>query len=211
MTAINLRHCLKFMSLCFCAALTAGCLTTGSVEMVDTRNDRGEAVVGLDYRDFERAASDAVQSMLASGAVHRQGGGRYVLMVSRVTNDTMQRIDVDQLLRKIRIELLNSGRVVVTSAVSGSGPEDRASYQVREELRGNPEFDQRGVQRTGTLQAPDLSLSGKIIQQNLRMSGDRQQIEYYFVLALTDLASGLVIWENELPIVKRASNRTVAW
>jgi uncharacterized protein (TIGR02722 family) len=191
-------------------ALLTGCATTG-VEMVDVRNDRGEAVVGLDYRDFENAASDAVQDMLARGVVNHPGGGRYVMMISRITNDTMQRIDTDQLVRKIRIELLNSGRVVVTTAVAAGGPEDRATFQVREELRGNVEFDQRGVQQTGTIQAPDLSLSGKIMQRNLAMSGNRQQIEYYFQLVLTDLASGLAIWENEYPIIKRASSRTVSW
>jgi uncharacterized protein (TIGR02722 family) len=190
--------------------LLHGCATTG-VEMVDVRNDRGEAVVGLDYRDFENAASDAVQDMLSRGAVQHPGGGRYVMMISRITNDTMQRIDTDQLVRKIRIELLNSGRVVVTTAVAAGGPEDRATFQVREELRGNVEFDQRGVQQTGTLQAPDISLSGKILQRNLAMSGNRQQIEYYFQLVLTDLASGLAIWENEYPVIKRASGRTVSW
>lgn len=193
------------------SAFLAGCVSTGGVEMVDTRSDRGEAVVGLDYRDFEGAASAAVQGILSGRALDNPRGGRYVVMISRVTNDTMQRIDTDQLIRKIRIEMLNSGKAVVTTAVGGSGPDDSASYQVRDELRNNREFDQRGVQREGTLQAPDLSLSGKILQRNLSMSGGRQQIEYYFMLTLTDLASGLAIWENEYPIVKRASNRSVAW
>lgn len=193
------------------SAFLAGCVSNGGVEMVDIRSDRGEAVVGLDYRDFEGAASAAVQGMLSGRALDNPRGGRYVVMISRVTNDTMQRIDTDQLIRKIRIEMLNSGKAVVTTAVGGSGPDDSASYQVRDELRNNREFDQRGVQRTATLQAPDLSLSGKILQRNLRMSGGRQQIEYYFMLTLTDLASGLAIWENEYPIVKRASDRSVAW
>lgn len=193
------------------SAFLAGCVSTGGVEMVDTRSDRGEAVVGLDYRDFEGAASAAVQGMLSGRALDNPRGGRYVVMISRVTNDTMQRIDTDQLIRKIRIEMLNSGKAVVTTAVGGSGPDDSASYQVRDELRNNREFDQRGVQREGTLQAPDLSLSGKILQRNLSMSGGRQQIEYYFMLTLTDLGSGLAIWENEYPIIKRADNRSVAW
>lgn len=132
------------------SAFLAGCVSTGGVEMVDTRSDRGEAVVGLDYRDFEGAASAAVQGMLSGRALDNPRGGRYVVMISRVTNDTMQRIDTDQLIRKIRIEMLNSGKAVVTTAVGGSGPDDSASYQVRDELRNNREFDQRGVQREGT-------------------------------------------------------------
>lgn len=190
------------------ALLSGGC---SHVDMVDTSDDRGDAVAGLDYRDFERAASDAVQSLMTSGAVNHPGGGRYVLMVSKMTNDTMQRIDTDQLVKKMRIDLLNSGKVVVTTAVGANGAEDDASFAVREGLRGNTEFDQSRVQRKGTLQAPDLSLSGKILQRNIKMGWHKQQIEYYFQLTLTDLSTGLATWENELPIIKRASNASVSW
>lgn len=183
----------------------------GKTEKVDPRSDRASTTVGLDYRDFEDAASDAVQSMIASGSVNNPAGGRYVLMVSRILNDTMQRIDTDQLIKKIRIELLNSGKVVVTTAVSGSGAEDSASFDVRQDLRGNEEFDQSRVQRKGTMVAPDLSLSGKILQRNLSLDRRKQQIEYYFQLTLTDLDTGLAIWENEYPIIKRTSNRRAGW
>lgn len=201
---------IALMTLCGALILTAGC-ASNSVEMVDTRNDTGAAVAGIDYRDFENAASKAVQSLLASGAVTNPKGGRYVLMISRMTNDTMQRIDTDQLVKKIRVDLLNSGRVVVTTAVGANGPEDAASMQTREALRGNAEFDQSRVQRKGTLQAPDLSLSGKIIQRNVPMSKDRVQIEYYFQLSMTDLSSGLAVWEQETPIIKRARGDTATW
>ena len=201
----------KLVLIAMVAALSAGCASRG-VEMVDTRNDRGEAVAGIDYRDFEKAASDAVQSLIASGAVTNPKGGRYVMMVSRISNDTMQRIDTDQLVKKIRIDLLNSGKVVVTTAVAAGGAEDQANFDVRGDgVRGNDEFNQARVQKKGTLQAPDLSLSGKIIQRNLRMSGGKQQIEYYFQLTMTELASGLAVWENELPIIKRASNASASW
>lgn len=177
---------------------------------VDPRDDRGRATMTLDYRDFEMAAGEAVDSMLLSGAVDNPHGGRYILAVSRVTNDTMQRLDTDQLTRKIRVELLNSGRVVTTTAVGIDGPEDEMSMRVRE-LRDSAEFDQSGVQRQGTLQAPDLSLSGKIMQRNHRVDRRTQQIDYYFQLALTDLETGLAIWETEVPIIKRGSNRSVGW
>ena len=65
-------------------------------------------------------------------------------------------------------------------------------------------------QRRGTLQAPDLSLSGKILQRNLTV-GKEQQVEYYVQLSLTDLASGLAFWEGETPIIKRGSNKSVSW
>lgn len=185
-----------------------GCATTTSY--VDPNDDRGPVTMTLDYRDFETAAGEAVDSLLRSGAADNPNGGRYVMVISRVVNDTMQRIDTDQLTRKIRVELLNSGRVVTTTAVGIDGPEDEMSMRVRE-LRESAEFDQSGVQRQGTLQAPDLSLSGKIMQRNHSIDRRRQQIDYYFQLALTDLSTGLAIWEEEVPIIKRGSNRSVGW
>lgn len=185
-----------------------GCATTTSY--VDPNDDRGPVTMTLDYRDFETAAGEAVDSLLRSGAADNPHGGRYVMVVSRVVNDTMQRIDTDQLTRKIRVELLNSGRVVTTTAVGIDGPEDEMSMRVRE-LRDSAEFDQSGVQREGTLQAPDLSLSGQIMQRNHSIDRRTQQIDYYFQLALTDLSSGLAIWEEEVPIIKRGSNRSVSW
>lgn len=189
---------------------TAGCATTGSgFRTVDTNSDTAGTTAGLEYRDFEKAASEAVQSMLSTGAVNHPQGGRYVMAISRVINDTMQRIDTDQLIKKIRIELLQSGKVVVTTAVGLNGPEDQMNYAARE-LRGNDEFDQSRVAKKRSLQAPDLSLSGKIMQRNHSM-GRETQIEYFFQLTLTELNSGLAIWEGETPIIKRGSSRTVTW
>jgi len=122
----------------------------------------------------------------------------------------MQRIDTDQLLKKIRVELLNSGTVAVTTAVGLNGAEDEMNYAARE-LRGDREFDQRGVQQEGKLQAPDLSLSGKIIQRNSSISKREKRVDYYFMLSLTDLESGLAIWEDEKPISKIGSSKTADW
>jgi len=59
--------------------------------------------------------------------------------------------------------------------------------------------------------APDLSLSGKIIQQNVKVSSSTQQVEYYFQLSLTDINTGLALWEGETIIGKRGSNKSVSW
>ncbi len=177
---------------------------------VDTVNDQGNAVMALDYRDFDQAASKMVQSMLASGALKKQDGSRYVMATSRIENDTMQRIDVDQLMVKIRQELLNSGQVIMTAAVGASGSTDSLVQDTRT-LRRSDEFDANTVAGKGTLIAPDLSISGKILQRNIGYSRGIQQVEYPFQLKVTNLKTGLVIWENEEQIVKRGSSRSVAW
>jgi len=178
---------------------------------IDIENDKGEAVMGLDYRDFQGAAQDMIESLLASGAVDKKDGERYVLVISRIINDTMQHIDTDQLIKKIRVGLLQSGKVVVTTAVGVSGAEDPMSMQTREELRGNVEFDQKTVAGKGEMIAPDLSLSGKILQRNIRVDSKTQRVEYYFQMSLTDIKTGLAFWEDERIVAKRGSNKSVAW
>ena len=193
------------------ALLLAGCAT--KTVNIDVINDDGKAVMALDYRDFDQAASEMIQSMIGSGALKKPGGGRYVMTTGRVTNDTMQRIDTDQLMAKIEEELMNSGMVVMTSAVGGKGAPDEMIYEMRDirDSATGDEFKQETLAGRRTLIAPELSISGKIIQRNIRYDNNRQQVEYYFQLRITDLTTGLRFWQKESIIGKRGSNRSVAW
>jgi len=187
--------------------LIAGCVS--STRYVDVNNDPSIVTSSIDENDFKKAAAESVTSMLNSGALNKNGGGRYVLAISTITNDTMQRIDVDMLIKKIRIDLLQSGKVVVTTAVRAGGPEDSMSMQTRD-LRKSEEFNQDTVAAKGQMIAPDLSLSGKIIQRNTTGKGG-QRIDYYFQLTLTDINSGLAFWEGETVVAKMTSNNSAAW
>ncbi|GAA0233461.1 penicillin-binding protein activator LpoB [Castellaniella daejeonensis] len=204
---MNTRALLSVSALCLALA---GCATP--THYVDMKNDT-VAVMGLDYKDFENAATELVNQMLASPLmVHPKSnqGARYVLTVSNVINDTAQRIDTDQLTKKIRISLLNSGRFIVTTAVGLNGPEDAMTAKSRQ-LKSSKMINQRTVKKDGRVIAPDFSLSGKIIQRNNRVSSRTQQVDYYFQLTMTNLDDGLAYWEGEYPIVKRGDNRTVSW
>ena len=186
------------------------CACSTPTRYVHPVEDANLISVGIDAADFEKAAAEAVSSMLRSGALNKRNGGRYVLAISKVTNDTMQHIDTDLLIKKIRIDLLNSGKVVVTTAVGLNGPEDPLSMMSRE-LRDDEEFNQQTTMPKGQMIAPDLSLSGKIIQRNAAVSDDEQRVDYYFQLTLTDIHTGLALWEGETTIGKIASNKSVAW
>lgn len=206
---MNRRIC----STCFWVALLVVVLTGCSgpkTTKIDLDNDQAGDVMGLDYRDFQDAAREAVHDILRSGSLDHPRGERYVLAISRITNDTMQHFDTDQLIKKVRVELLRSGRVYVTTAVGAGGPEDAMNFQARE-LRKDDEFDRGSVADKGELQAPDLSLSGKIIQRNIRLDKKEQQAEYYFQLTITKIKSGLAIWEGETLIGKRGSTKAVSW
>ncbi len=205
-----MKTAILFQIVVLIGLLTAGCAET---TYIDTMHDTGKPVMALDYRDFDQAASEMVQSMLGSGALKKQDGSRYVMATGRIVNDTMQRIDTDQLMAKIEQELLNSGQVVMTSAVGGKGAPDQMIYQTRD-IRDSDvgdEFNKDTVAAKGQLIAPELSVSGKIFQRNIRYDNDRQQVEYYFQLQVTNLTNGLRFWQNETLIGKRGSNKSVAW
>jgi len=185
----------------------------GPTENIDTINDQGKAVMGLDYRDFDRAASTMVQSLIGSGALKKEGG-KYVVATGRIVNDTMQRIDTDQLMAKVEKELMDSGLVVMTSSVTGgTSSRDSMLYDVRDirDSKQGEEFKQDTLQAKGQLIAPELSISGKILQRNVRYENNRQQVEYYFQLQLTNLTNGLRSWQNETIIGKRGSDKLVPW
>jgi hypothetical protein len=193
------------------ALVFAGC--TPATKTIDVTNDEGKAVMELDYRDFDKAAVEMVQSMIASGVFKKPDGSRYVVTTATVLNDTMQRIDTEQLTFKIEQELMNSGMVTMTSAVGGKGAPDQMVHQMRE-LRDSEkadEFKQGTMPGKGQILAPELSISGKILQRNVRYDNNLQQVEYYFQLRVTELASGTTYWQKESLIGKRGSKKVVPW
>src|SRR3990172_8157266 len=115
------------------ASLVAGGCGGSKPTNIDIVNDDGKSVMALDYRDFDKAASEMVQSMLSSGALKKNDGGRYIVATGRIVNDTMQRIDTDQLMAKVEEELMNSGQVVMTSAVGSKI--DQTTYDIRKDIK----------------------------------------------------------------------------
>jgi len=195
----------------FLVLVFAGC--TAATKNIDVVNDEGKAVMELDYRDFDKAAVEMVQSMIASGVFKKADGSRYVVTTAKVLNDTMQRIDTDQLTFKIEQELMNSGMVTMTSAVGGKGAPDQMVHQLRE-LRDSEkadEFKQGTLPGKGQIIAPELSISGKIFQRNVRYDNNLQQVEYYFQLRVSEIASGASYWQKETLIGKRGSKKVVPW
>ena len=215
-TAVGKRF-LLLTSICVLAA--AGPLGCGGVTKVVSLTDPdyssrpatgGETTFGLDYRDFEYSAKQAVDSFLNSPLSRKPGSNApWVMAISRIVNDTTLNIDTDQLVKKIRIALLNSGRVITTTAVAAGGPEDSMSAEVRE-LEDSDLFNQDTVAKRGTMVAPDLSLSGKIIQRTNKV-GRKQQVDYYFQLTTTNVETGLAYWEFEQVIAKLGSNSNFTW
>lgn len=196
----------------FICTLFVGC--ESKTVNIDVINDDGKAVMGLDYRDFDQAASNMIQSLLGSGSLRKAGGGKYVMVTSSIVNDTMQRIDTSQLMAKIEQDLMNSSQVVITSALGGSaGDKDEMIYEMRDirDSELGEEFEDENIPTKKQLIAPELSISGKIIQRDVKYGKNQKQVEYYFQLKVTNLNNGLRFWQNEAIIGKRGSSKSVSW
>ncbi len=164
--------------------------------------------LALEYKDFKAAADELVKELLESGILDHPQGGRYVIAVATIKNDTTQNIDVDQLLSDIKSTLLKSGKVVISGAVSTTD-KDEMLYEIRK-LRGNKEFNQKTLPGQGQLIAPDFLLSGKIIQRTYYL-GNKKKVEYYFILKLIDTRTGLVVWEGKKVIGKLGGKNVSTW
>ena len=201
-----MKKCLMGLAL---AALVAGCTTPTT--RVDLLNDRGPRVAGLDYRDVQLAANATLQSLYRSGRLDRGDGQMYVMAVSKVKNDTMQRFDTDILTSYITQELMNNNKVMVTSAMAATADNRDELIHGARTARGNAEFNQATVAQAGQLVAPSHTVYGKVIQREIPMDNGDKQVEYYFQMRIVEVATGLQWWQGQVPIVKRADGATPTW
>jgi len=196
----------KIITITICLALCA-CAETQVIDLNDEREVAAmQNVMELEYRDWTNTAENMTKSMIKSGVLNKTP--KPVIAIANIKNDTAQRFDTDILIKKIRTTLVNSGTAQIATNYSG---EDSTSNNVRANLRNNSEYDQKTIADRGTLIAPNMSLSGKMLQRNLKLesgwfSSVDTRTEYYLQLTLTDLKTGLSVWEDEQPIIKQGDH-----
>ena len=182
-----------------CAALLCGC---GSPARRIDPTTQGVTTIGdVNTRDWNDVSARAVNSLIASGALVRPDGRKAIVMINQVKNRSGARARTQILTNKMRQALLASGKALTTTAVGGNGPEDNATRQIRE-LENDDLFNQATVQKRGTVIAPDMSLSGEIINQATKV-GRTSENTFYFHVVLTDLQTGLAVWEDNFDISKQ--------
>src|SRR5271156_1698488 len=147
MPMINVRK-LALAAATACAAMVVtGC--GSDAHYVDTNSNQTVVTVnGIDPQDWNRASADMVQSLLNSGVLSRAARTPAVMAISRIKNETAENVDVDLLVKNIRVALNQSGKVVTSTTIGLGGqaedPLAKGSVQ-QQEFYGNTEH-----------QAPDL-------------------------------------------------------
>ncbi|MCE3037347.1 penicillin-binding protein activator LpoB [Helicobacter sp. faydin-H20] len=129
-------------------------------------------------------------------------GKKYVINLSDITSISDQDIDIEffgrSLVREIR---KNSDVIFINSIARSGGKRDDMLYQVRD-LRKEKEYNQEQVVKEGKLIAPNLSLSGKITQKNTKISNGKIKKEYVFLISVTSIETGEVVWDKDMIITQ---------
>ncbi len=149
----------------------------------------------INIQDYAKAASLAVQKLLASPALDRVTTPPALVELSRIINNTSQQVDTDLLTKKISIAMLQSGRAVTRTV------DDKAiGYQQQQAYLNDPR----------NVRLPDFTLSGKIIE-TVERAGDTRRTTYTFQLSLNDTKQGVQVWEDEEEIGKQGTRAAVGF
>lgn len=189
-----------------CALVLAGC-SHDNARYIDP-ND-GSGVVSIDkvnVQDFVLAADAMLQSLYASPAftgIKARDGGSPILLVGRVRNDTTDNFDTDMLIKKMTVSVTRSGKARVATASTVIAPQDQAAAEAR----------RVAAAANGTTAAPlipDYTLSGKILETKAS-AGKTKQATYTFQLTLTEVKTGLAVWEEEKAVTKQGERSKVGF
>ena len=162
-------------------------------ENIENNQESVEKSSGLSLtnRDFDNLVRRLVSDIIEDGHLNKKGG-KYVLTISDIEQDTKHDVDVDIFIKKLRVALQKENKVIMSTMA-----EDKMVMKSRE-LRKSSETDQETVAKQNTLTAPEISLTGKIVEKEL--SSDVS--EYTVMLTINDLKKGTSLWEGERSIVK---------
>lgn len=190
--------------------LAPGCMDR--TQLVDQDNDT-EIVAGLDYKDFETAAAETVNTILASKQVRNatKQDKTYVVAIGKVSDETPLSIDTDLITARVGEALLSDDRFALSSVFADRESNRDKTVSEARLVRGNDEFDQSFVQKKGQLKAPDFSITGKIIARDVKRDNGGHQYEYYFQLRMNDLATGTVLTTRETKVIKRTGKKSHTW
>ncbi len=179
----------------------AGCTTQSAY--VDPKGARTVTTLGeINIQDWATAAETMVGSLRDSGAIERSPHKPAVMAISRIVNNTSQQVDIDMLVKKIRVALSKDGKILTTTTMGLGG---QAEDPLAKGLQQEADF----ANDTKVTRRPDFTLSGKILEDYAR-AGSTRQYSFVFQMSLTD-QNGLAVWEEEKTITKQGKKASVGF
>jgi hypothetical protein len=193
-----MKRCFVPFALVLAAVIATGCASS-KTSYVDPAGSRLVTTTDqINIQDFAQAADTMTASLidnLINPGLLRSGvpGQPALLAISRIQNNTGAQLDTDLLVKKMRVALLRTGKVVTSTTISLTNePEDPLAARFQTANR-----------------PPDYTLSGKIIEERAT-AGKVRQSAFIFQLTLSS-PDGIGVWEDEKTIVKQGSKPSVGF
>lgn len=162
---------------------------------------------GLTTVDFEFAAKKSLDDFMMSPWLAKKEG-RWLVQIGNVRNETTQEVDTKRLTQRMMGHMTRNGKFAF-SAVGGSMAD--STVKDYRQLENSDLYDQDSGAKGKALK-PDLSMIGEIAQTtNISADRSKQQLEYELRLRVTDLASGVIVFDSLVPIDKLGSNKNFSW
>lgn len=197
---------MKKWILWFCVSvMLVGCGGSKNASYVKDSSDY--VSFGIDYHDIDKVIEKNIRSLLSSQYV-RTMQGKKLLVIADIANETSEDIDVELVARKLAREMRKTQKFTLTNAISGSGAKSDRMIKESRKLTEDSSFNQHTTIENGTLEAPELSLSGKFVQRNKKI-GKITRLDYIFLLTLSDIKSGKVLWDHE-EIISKVTDSNVS-
>ena len=196
------------MILVACMPVLLIACATGKVSTTNPMASKKEIdTFGLSTVDFDYAAKSALDEFMMSPWLAKKEG-RWLVQIGNVRNETVQEVDTKRLTQRMVSYMTKSGKFAFSSV--GGSLADKSVKEYRQ-LEKSDLYDQ-DTGGKGRVVKPDLSMIGEISQTtNISADRSKQQLEYEFRLRVTDLSSGIILFDSLVPIDKRGSNKNFAW
>lgn len=202
-----MKKFVKMILVAFMPVLLVAC-ASGKVSTTNPMASKKEIdTFGLTTIDFEFAAKSALDEFMMSPWLAKKEG-RWLVQIGNVRNETVQEVDTKRLTQRMVSYMTKSGKFAFSSV--GGSLADKSVKEYRQ-LEKSDLYDQ-DTGGKGKVVKPDLSMIGEISQTtNISADRSKQQLEYEFRLRVTDLSSGIILFDSLVPIDKRGSNKNFAW
>ena len=190
------------------AAVTLATAACNKAQYVDPKGK--DLVVNVDrmnIQDWSMLSDQVVQSMVGSGVLSRLPNQPAGMLLNPCVNTTTQQFDTDAIIKKIRIALMNTGRVEVIMADDMfGGAEDRIAREAQRRKDRAAGVDTDGSNKN----VPDVTVTAKLLEDRAR-AGSTRQVAYILQMTLTNTTTGRAVWEGEAQVVKQGERSSVGF
>lgn len=147
----------------------------------------------------KKISNSIIESPLVKGRDKRP-----VFQIERVKNKTSEHIDMESLTDKIKVALIQSGRVLFSDKAMRETVANEYEYQ------GSKYVDQKTAKRPGKQIAADYLLTGTI-SSIVQEAGKNKIVYYKSTFNLTNMSTNIIEWSDEKELRKAYKKRHVGY